>query len=467
MDLVVRAPARPPLVPVCQAAARPGCLSVSASLHVTSLHGWWRPRARRAVCKHLIQLCRSRRPRQTTPQHRATRARKQDEREHGADMLRVAHCLCHDRVGPLTGGLLAALVYETIFRPDYRTPMVHRGPGVGLFPGMAGTDSMPPVSLDGLIDVCQVNMHTSRIAMRCPVGSIPHTEKWGKRAPARSHVHRRGRVCGTQGSGCEQAPRLWTRPAASAARLRGARGARRRRGRGEHGRGRQRAGEGHAGGAGLDERREHRVGPRRVGRAATGPAAVAQAAVFTSPGPHMRPGAPGPAPSHAPSHAPHAQQLLRDWVIKLCRGSLPWFLSSLHTAFPPPGERLTAPNLRARMPAGLVWAGPNRVAAYFRAVDLPGPHACLGCSWFSFSIVADYVRIHAVGLPSAASALEVYFQSLSHTEAACMCRRDSCDSSALRTAAVQHMPPARSVAWLQHDESGGCCLLITRSAWDR
>jgi len=374
----VRAPACSPLVPVCQAAARPGCSSVSASLHVTSLHGWWRPRARRAVCKHLIQLCRSRGPRHTTPQHRATRARKQDEREHGADMLREAHCLCHDRVGPLTGGLLAALVYETIFRPDYRTPMVHRGPGVGLFPGMAGTDSMPPVSLDGLIDVCQVNMHTSRIAMRCPVGSIPHTEKWGKRAPARSHVHRRGRVCGTQGSGCEQAPRLWTRPAASAARLRGARGARRRRGRGEHGRGRQRAGEGHAGGAGLDERREHRVGPRRVGRAATGPAAVAQAAVFTSPGPHMRPGAPGPAPSHASSHAPHAQQLLRDRLIKLPKRQPPLFFTGLHIAFPPPGARLTAQNLRARMPAGLVWARPSRVDSHFciSALDLPGPHAC-------------------------------------------------------------------------------------------
>jgi len=173
VDLVVRAPACSPLVPVCQAAARPGCSSVSASLHVTSLHGWWRPRARRAVCKHLIQLCRSRGPRHTTPQHRATRARKQDEREHGADMLREAHCLCHDRVGPLTGGLLAALVYETIFRPDYRTPMVHRGPGVGLFPGMAGTDSMPPLSLDSLIDVCHINMHISRIAMRCLWAAYP------------------------------------------------------------------------------------------------------------------------------------------------------------------------------------------------------------------------------------------------------------------------------------------------------
>jgi hypothetical protein len=108
-----------------------------------SLHGWWRPHARRAVCKHPIQLWRSRRPRQNNPQQRATRAHKQEGREHGADMLREAHRLCPDRVGPLTGGLLAALVYETIFRPDYRTPVVHRGPGVGLFPGMAGTDSIP------------------------------------------------------------------------------------------------------------------------------------------------------------------------------------------------------------------------------------------------------------------------------------------------------------------------------------
>ena len=45
-----------------------------------------------------------------------------------------------NRVGPFSGAILAALVYEVAFRPDYDNFVSHRGPGVGLFPGMAGVE---------------------------------------------------------------------------------------------------------------------------------------------------------------------------------------------------------------------------------------------------------------------------------------------------------------------------------------
>ena len=44
------------------------------------------------------------------------------------------------RVGPFSGAILAALVYELAFRPDHDGMLRHRGPGVGLFPGMAGVE---------------------------------------------------------------------------------------------------------------------------------------------------------------------------------------------------------------------------------------------------------------------------------------------------------------------------------------
>lgn len=45
-----------------------------------------------------------------------------------------------NRVGPFSSAILAALVYEVAFRPDYDNFVTHRGPGVGLFPGMAGVE---------------------------------------------------------------------------------------------------------------------------------------------------------------------------------------------------------------------------------------------------------------------------------------------------------------------------------------
>jgi len=48
------------------------------------------------------------------------------------------------RVGPLFGALVAAAVYEIGLRPDYDSEIRHRGPGIGLFPGMAG--AVPPRS---------------------------------------------------------------------------------------------------------------------------------------------------------------------------------------------------------------------------------------------------------------------------------------------------------------------------------
>jgi len=47
------------------------------------------------------------------------------------------------RVGPLFGALVAAAVYEIGLRPDYDSEIRHRGPGIGLFPGMAG--AVPPL----------------------------------------------------------------------------------------------------------------------------------------------------------------------------------------------------------------------------------------------------------------------------------------------------------------------------------
>ena len=43
-------------------------------------------------------------------------------------------------MGPFSGAVLAALVYEVAFRPDYDHFVNHRGSGVGLFPGMAGVE---------------------------------------------------------------------------------------------------------------------------------------------------------------------------------------------------------------------------------------------------------------------------------------------------------------------------------------
>ncbi|KAK9835979.1 hypothetical protein WJX81_003428 [Elliptochloris bilobata] len=61
-------------------------------------------------------------------------------------------------VGPFSGAILAVLVYEIAFRPDF-DGIRHRGPGVGLFPGMAGVegeektgaagDVLPPNALTG------------------------------------------------------------------------------------------------------------------------------------------------------------------------------------------------------------------------------------------------------------------------------------------------------------------------------
>lgn len=63
------------------------------------------------------------------------------------------------RVGPFSGAILAALVYEIAFRPEFDGILRHRGPGVGLFPGMAGVEGEEKTGAAG--DVLPPNALTS------------------------------------------------------------------------------------------------------------------------------------------------------------------------------------------------------------------------------------------------------------------------------------------------------------------
>ena len=66
------------------------------------------------------------------------------------------------RVGPFSGAILAALVYEIAFRPEFDGILRHRGPGVGLFPGMAGVEGEEKTGAAG--DVLPANAVTGGIA---------------------------------------------------------------------------------------------------------------------------------------------------------------------------------------------------------------------------------------------------------------------------------------------------------------
>ena len=66
------------------------------------------------------------------------------------------------RVGPFSGAILAALVYECAFRPEFDGSLRHRGPGVGLFPGMAGVEGEDKTGAAG--DVLPANAVTGGIA---------------------------------------------------------------------------------------------------------------------------------------------------------------------------------------------------------------------------------------------------------------------------------------------------------------
>ena len=66
------------------------------------------------------------------------------------------------RVGPFSGAILAALVYEIAFRPEFDGTLRHRGPGVGLFPGMAGVEAEEKTGAAG--DVLPDNAVTRGIA---------------------------------------------------------------------------------------------------------------------------------------------------------------------------------------------------------------------------------------------------------------------------------------------------------------
>ena len=65
-------------------------------------------------------------------------------------------------MGPFSGAILAALVYEIGFRPDYDSIIAHRGPGIGLFPGMAGVEGEEKTGAAG--DVLPANAVTGGIA---------------------------------------------------------------------------------------------------------------------------------------------------------------------------------------------------------------------------------------------------------------------------------------------------------------
>ena len=66
------------------------------------------------------------------------------------------------RVGPFSGAILAALVYEIAFRPEFDGILLHRGPGVGLFPGMAGVEGEEKTGAAG--DVLPPNAVSSAAA---------------------------------------------------------------------------------------------------------------------------------------------------------------------------------------------------------------------------------------------------------------------------------------------------------------
>ena len=74
----------------------------------------------------------------------------------------------HGRVGPFGGAILATLVYEIAFRPDYDEVITHRGPGVGLFPGMSGVEGEEKTGAAGRVlprnPVSELAGHESKLS---------------------------------------------------------------------------------------------------------------------------------------------------------------------------------------------------------------------------------------------------------------------------------------------------------------
>lgn len=71
-------------------------------------------------------------------------------------------------MGPFSGAILATLVYEIAFRPDYDELITHRGPGIGLFPGMAGVEGEEKTGAAGKVlppnPVSELAGHESKLS---------------------------------------------------------------------------------------------------------------------------------------------------------------------------------------------------------------------------------------------------------------------------------------------------------------
>ena len=105
------------------------------------------------------------------------------------------------RVGPFSGAILAALVYEIAFRPEFDGILLHRGPGVGLFPGMAGVEGEEKTGAAG--DVLPPNAVSSagprRVAVSRPAATA---RQWRRTSTTPS---RRGARC-TAAPTCQRLP---------------------------------------------------------------------------------------------------------------------------------------------------------------------------------------------------------------------------------------------------------------------